>query len=57
MEVITLRRKTRETLRHERAVVLQQIGEDCAAQLPANDWLQRRELEVARMRAAERRLR
>lgn len=55
--MITLRRKTRETLRHERAVVLQQIADDCAAQLPANDWLQRRELEVARMRAAERRLR
>lgn len=31
--MITLRRKTRETLRHERAVVLQQKGCDAADQL------------------------
>lgn len=52
-----VRRSTRETLRHERAVVLQQIGEDSAAQLPVNDWLQRQKLECARMKQASRRLR
>lgn len=49
-----LRKRTRETARHERATVLQQIGEQSAAQLPVNDWLRQREIELARMKAAHR---
>jgi hypothetical protein len=49
-----IRRKTRETRRHERATVLQQIGEVSASQLPANDWLKQREIEVSRMKRAYR---
>lgn len=36
MEVITLRRKTREQIRHERAVVLQQLGTPTAAAIAAD---------------------
>jgi hypothetical protein len=50
-----IRRKTRETRRHERATVLQQIGEVSASQLPANDWLQQRAIEVSRMQRAYKR--
>jgi hypothetical protein len=47
-----LRRKTREAHRHDRAVVLQELGEQAAAARPVNDWERQREIEVARMRAA-----
>lgn len=50
-----LRRRTRETHRHERAVVYQELGEQAAAARPVNDWQRQREIEVARMRAARKR--
>lgn len=52
-----LRRRTRETHRHERAVVYQELGEQAAAARPVNDWQRQREIEVARMRAARKRRR
>jgi hypothetical protein len=48
-----IRRKTREERRHERATVLQQLGEVSASQLPANDWLRQRAIEVSRMKRAQ----
>jgi hypothetical protein len=44
-----LRRKTRETHRHERAVVYQELGD--LANSPT-DWQRQRAIEEARMRAA-----
>lgn len=47
-----LRRKTREAARHERATVLQQLGDVANSPL---DWQRQREIETARMRRALRR--
>lgn len=47
-----LRRKSREQARHERATVLQQLGD--VANDP-RDWQRQREIEEARMRKALRR--
>lgn len=44
-----LRRKTREAARHERATVLQQLGDVANSPL---DWQRQREIETARMRRA-----
>lgn len=44
--MIALRRRTREALRHERAVVLQELGAPTAAQLRAD-------IEANKTRAAE----
>jgi hypothetical protein len=54
---VKLRRKTRETHRHERAVVLQELGDRAAETNPVLDWKQRRVIERARMDAASRKLR
>lgn len=47
--MIGFRRRTRETARHERATVLQQLG---AAADDPRAWQARRELEVSRMERA-----
>lgn len=44
-----LRRKTRETARHERAVVLQELGEVAC---DPRDWQRQREIEMSRMKRA-----
>lgn len=47
-----LLRRTRETHRHERAVVLQQKAEAQAAALPVDDWRRQQAIERERMQAA-----
>jgi hypothetical protein len=47
-----LLRRTRETHRHERAVVLQQKADAVAAARPVNDWERQREIEDERRLAA-----
>lgn len=47
-----LLRRTRETARHERAVVLQQKADTAAAARPVNDWERQREIEDERREAA-----
>lgn len=47
-----LRRRTRETARHERAVVLQQKAEAQAAALPVDDWRRQQAIECERMKTA-----
>lgn len=47
-----LRRRTRETTRHERAVVLQQKAEARAAALPVDYWRRQQAIECERMEAA-----
>lgn len=46
-----LRRKTRETARHERATVLQQLGDIACS---PTDWQRQRAIEEARMKRARR---
>lgn len=46
-----LRRKSRETARHERATVLRQLGD--VANSPT-DWQRQREIEVSRIKRAKR---
>jgi hypothetical protein len=52
-----LLRRTRETHRHERAVVLQQKAESQAAALPVDAWKAQQVIECARMALARGRMR
>lgn len=50
--MMAIRRKTRETLRHERAVVLQELGTPPAAAVQADIEANKRKAELLRKSAA-----
>lgn len=54
--MIAIRRKTRETLRHERAVVLQELGTPPAAAVRQDIEANKRKAEQLRLQAKRREL-